>query len=441
MSRPHSTLSRDDSASDRYSFELSVRSSQISRLEPIRIKRRFEDAAERLRGRGKLKALPTLSESVQARASEPGTSTTHENNLNQATPQGLPRREPQVVANGHTPLLPARTDDQFRNDDCSGLKKWSKHALRLTWIVLFSNYANLLLLLIPFAFVGRALCWPNEAVLILNGVIMLPFTLMVAIATEQLGTRLGLGFAGVLSYSFSNAGTIIVSCVLLNRGETLVVQTSLLGAIVFNLLAIMSCQYVAGGIAYSEQDFNSTVANVNGSVLPLSASSITLPAILRQVQGEESVVVVSRQLAISSLVIYVALLFFQSKTHASFYDPEGAWDSIIEERESELRMLSPPPAFILLIAATAMLTAATEFFVDALNDATAHHSISRTFIGFIFLPLVSNAMSYITEVRDAWKNKMDKASIMSIGCSIQIALFIIPVTVLVGWGIGKDMTL
>lgn len=50
-------------------------------------------------------------------------------------------------------------------------------------------------------------------------------------------------------------------------------------------------------------------------------------------------------------------------------------------------------------------------------------------------------MAHFTEIGDAWRDKLDKATTTAVGCSVQLALFIIPLTVVVGWGINKDMTL
>lgn len=315
--------------------------------------------------------------------------------------------------------------------------RWLYTRLWMIWLILRSNHANLFLIFIPIGYVGRIVHWPAETVLVLNGLAMLPLTQLVALSTEELGARLGDPVADVLSYSFGNAGTIIISCILLRRNETLVVQTSLLGAMVFNLLAVMGCLYLVGGINRMEQAFNMTMAQLNGSVLILSIGTITLPAILRQVQGEESVVIVSRQLAITSIMIYFSLLIFQFWSHRRLFEVETCSDSLEEEELS----LPPLTALSLLTISTATLTAATEFFVDTLDDVTARHGISRTFIGFIFLPLVSNALAHFAEVGDAFRDRMDKAATVAIGCTVQIALFILPVSVLVGWAISADMTL
>lgn len=306
-------------------------------------------------------------------------------------------------------------------------------------IVLRSNYANVLLLLLPLAYAGRALHWPSEVVLILNGLSMLPLTLLVALGTEELGTNIGPTFAALMAYSFGNVGTIIISCILLRRGEILVVQTSLLGAIVFNLLVVVGCQYITTGIRREQSRFHETMASVNGSTLLLAMANIALPAVLRQVQDEGSVIKVSRGLAIMLIPLYAIMLFFRFWSHSRRLEL-APWEDD-EEEEEEPSILAAIPALALLIAATTALTANTEFFVDTLDDVTSHHDISRTFIGFIFLPLVSNALSHFTELGDAWRDKMDKAANVAFGCSVQIALFILPLSVLVGWALKQNMAL
>lgn len=54
---------------------------------------------------------------------------------------------------------------------------------------------------------------------------------------------------------------------------------------------------------------------------------------------------------------------------------------------------------------------------------------------------MSSAAEHVTAVTVAKKNKMDLAIGVAIGSSIQIALFITPVMVLIGWWTRKDMPL
>jgi Ca2+:H+ antiporter len=62
-------------------------------------------------------------------------------------------------------------------------------------------------------------------------------------------------------------------------------------------------------------------------------------------------------------------------------------------------------------------------------------------VGLIILPVVGNAVEHISAVSVAMKNKMDLALGVALGSSVQIALFVLPVTVVVGWFTGREMTM
>jgi len=59
----------------------------------------------------------------------------------------------------------------------------------------------------------------------------------------------------------------------------------------------------------------------------------------------------------------------------------------------------------------------------------------------ILLPIVGNAAEHVTAVVVSYKNKMDLALGVAIGSSMQIALFVTPFLVILGWIIGQPMTL
>jgi Ca2+:H+ antiporter len=59
----------------------------------------------------------------------------------------------------------------------------------------------------------------------------------------------------------------------------------------------------------------------------------------------------------------------------------------------------------------------------------------------VLLPIVGNAAEHLTAVSAAMKNKLDLAMGVALGSSMQIALFVTPFTVLVGWVISEPMTL
>ncbi|KAK3047164.1 hypothetical protein LTS18_013203, partial [Coniosporium uncinatum] len=104
--------------------------------------------------------------------------------------------------------------------------------------------------------------------------------------------------------------------------------------------------------------------------------------------------------------------------------------------------MSRTAAVVLLLASTALVAVCAEFMVDAIPEMIADSpSVSQAFIGLIVLPIVGNAAEHVTAVTVATRNKMDLAIGVAIGSSIQIAIFVTPLVVILGWCMEKDMSL
>lgn len=103
--------------------------------------------------------------------------------------------------------------------------------------------------------------------------------------------------------------------------------------------------------------------------------------------------------------------------------------------------LSRTSAVLLLLASTGLVAVCAEFLVASINYLVDNTGVSEAFIGLIVLPIIGNAAEHVTAVTVAGKNKMDLAIGVAVGSSIQIALFVTPVVVLLGWALQKDMSL
>lgn len=112
------------------------------------------------------------------------------------------------------------------------------------------------------------------------------------------------------------------------------------------------------------------------------------------------------------------------------------------EDQGETPQLSKWTAFITLAISTALVAICAEFMVDSIDAITKGGAVSRTFVGLILLPIVGNAAEHATAVTVACKDKMDLAIGVAVGSSMQIALLVIPFTVVLGWILGNnDMNL
>ena len=285
------------------------------------------------------------------------------------------------------------------------------------------------------------------------------------------------------------------SIIALVKDQTLIVQTSLIGSMLSNLLLVMGMCFFFGGINRFEQNFNMTVAQTAASLLFLAVASLLIPTAFDEFAriGDLSqaadpsnpkphVADLSRGTSILLLIVYACYLFFQLKSHNKMFSEvsekaesrhvgtklknsrflpdrfrkgnsiDGAGegeasnshnnDDEDKEEEQEEPQLSIAVAIGLLAASTVLVALNAEFLVDSINDVTCGGGISKNFVGLILLPIVGNAAEHATAVTVAIKDKMDLAIGVAVGSSMQIALLVLPFTVVLGWILGKeDMTL
>jgi Ca2+:H+ antiporter len=170
-------------------------------------------------------------------------------------------------------------------------------------------------------------------------------------------------------------------------------------------------------------------------LLALSSTALVLPTPFAEyyVIEDEHVLAVSRFAAVFLMAMYLQLLIFQLRTHAALFEDGG--------EEEELPRIPLSVALLSLFFVTLLVAVFSDFLVASIDGFTTESGISRTFVGLILIPIVGNAVEHMTAVTVAMKDKMDLAMGIAVGSCTQVALFVIPLTVLVGWACGKDMTL
>lgn len=227
----------------------------------------------------------------------------------------------------------------------------------------------------------------------------------------------------------------------------------MLGSILSNILLVLGCCFFVGGLRYSEQSFNSTVASTMSSLMAVASASLIIPATLYAAMSSSSkdtdttknILFLSHGTSIILLMIYVMYLYFQLRSHADLFEEtptNGSEEAgAAEEEEEEERLLSPWAATVALIAVTVLVAMCADYLVGAIDPIVAKTGMSKTFIGLVLIPIVGNAAEHVTAVVVAYKDKMDLAIGVAIGSSLQIALFVTPFLVILGWIMGVEMTL
>ncbi|GAB7365940.1 hypothetical protein MBLNU230_g7268t1 [Neophaeotheca triangularis] len=323
--------------------------------------------------------------------------------------------------------------------------RWPMNFLHLSWLTLASNYVNVLLVFVPAGIILGIMDINPTAIFVVNFLAIVPLAALLSFATEELSAKLGQTLGGLMNATFGNAVELIVSIIALQKGEIRIVQASMLGSILSNILLVLGCCFVASGIRRSESTFNETVASTMSSLMAVAASSLIIPATLyaslqnSDVNSEKNILFLSHGTAIILLILYCLYLYFQLKSHAQLFDAETQQGE--EGESSEPEILGPVPAGICLVIVTVLVAICAEYLVDSIDSIVSSAGISKTFIGLILIPIVGNAAEHVTACVVAYKDKMDLAIGVAIGSSMQIALFVTPFLVILGWIIGQPMTL
>ena len=493
--------------------------------------------------------------------------------------------------------------------------------------ILFHSWVNVLLVFVPVGIAVHFAGVNENVVFAINAIAIIPLAGLLTFATESVAHRLGPTLGALINVSFGNAVELIIFIIALVKNEIRIVQASLIGSILANLLLILGMAFLIGGLEYQEQVYDSTVTQLSACLLALAVLSLLIPTAFHASFNDNDlanrqVLKLSRGTSIILLVVYVLYLLFQLKSHAYLYkgvsqqvideqshpgflsrfdstsssssstassrtgserkvskrqrvqaklgkkrhekvevedaieeasprtwnanlaevnekamklhelgpqapkpgiqkaltDPAatGAGASITSARPDAMsRGLSfrPPPVFrkqteglpqtqrqktpgsrphdlrrlqsplrvesapsstdakdkqrfdghprspsppktesdeppmsqtasiILLLVSTVLIALCAEFLVGSINHLVSNSPLSEAFIGLIILPIVGNAAEHVTAVTVAAKNKIDLALGVSLGSSIQIALFVTPIVVILGWILDKDMSL
>lgn len=320
-------------------------------------------------------------------------------------------------------------------------------------LICFSSPVNILLVFVPFGLIWGYAGFSHTWVFVFNFLAIVPLAAILANATEQLANKAGSTIGGLLNATFGNAVELIVSIIALREGQVRIVQASMLGSLLSNLLLVLGFCFVFGGYNRLQQRFNQTAAQTMSSLLAISCASLLIPAAFRATIPydkkfdwviQDKILSLSRGTAIILLIVYVLFLVFQlGSHHAIFEQQEEETEEVISQYSGQPKAhaLSIKSALVFLLVATMVVSICADFLVGTIDNVVESTGLSKTFIGLIIIPIVGNAAEHVTSVMVAMKNKMDLALSVAIGSSLQIALFVTPFMVLVGWMIDVPMTL
>ncbi|KAI9882218.1 MAG: hypothetical protein M1823_006034 [Watsoniomyces obsoletus] len=215
--------------------------------------------------------------------------------------------------------------------------------LRALKMILCYSWINILLVFVPVGIAVHAAHLNHTVIFVINALAIVPLAALLGYATESIARRMGDTVGALMNVTFGNAVELIIlfdslarvmgvelvanmlgSIIALVKNEIRIVQSSLVGSILANLLLIMGMGFLLGGLRFREQIYNSTVTQMSACLLSLSVTSLLLPtafhaAFTDNLKADRAVLKVSRGTSVILLFIYVLYLLFQLKSHAYMY--------------------------------------------------------------------------------------------------------------------------
>ncbi|RUT07305.1 calcium/proton exchanger [Dulcicalothrix desertica PCC 7102] len=299
-----------------------------------------------------------------------------------------------------------------------------------------------MLVFVPICFITEWLHLNPVIVFLASGLAIVPLAARIANSTEEIASVIGSSLGGLLNATFGNATEMIISIVALKAGLVDVVKASITGTIIANLLLALGAAITLGGLRFKEQNFQPTVARMNASSLNLALVVLLTPTAIDFTSQGLELATINNFSAVASvllLLFYVLSLLFSIKTHKYVYEVGTTEGEEVDYTTHESKPLWQP--IIILLVCTIVLVFVSDILVESLEKAITTLGLSELFTGVILIPLFGGAVEYITAATFAIKNKMDLAVAVAMGSSLQIAMFVAPVLVLVGQFIGQPMNL
>jgi len=274
---------------------------------------------------------------------------------------------------------------------------------------------------------------------VVSAVGILGLAWVVGLSTERLGAVAGPQVGGVLNATFGNIAELIIAFFALRAGLIDVVKASITGSIIGNLLFVLGLSLLIGGLRNGTQVFDRRVAGSNAALLVLAAVGLFIPAVFSASNGgtgsQDRLIAESAFVAVILVICYALALVFQfrhpAETLGGHEAASGhggpAWSGRV--------------AIGVLLVAAVLLTILSEALVRSIEPFIEQFGLSPFFVGVILIPTIGNLSEHLVAVQLAWRNRIEFSLAVSFGSSLQVALFVAPVLVLLGLIVGQPMDL
>jgi Ca2+:H+ antiporter len=256
--------------------------------------------------------------------------------------------------------------------------------------------------------------------------------MIVGDATEQLGSRLGPGATGILQSGLGNLPELFVAIFALRAGLANVVQAALIGSILGNSLLVFGMALFLGGLKNGTQRFKSEPPRMIVTLMLLAVSALIIPTLASLVHTPAAPHIDDLDIvvAVILLIMLAASVYFSIKGDAA----------VVPHKDQTGEVLWPLSITVIILAgAGAGAAFVSDWFVEALQPAMSSLGISETFAGLVIVAIAGNAIENLIGIQLAWRNQTDYAVSVILNSSLQIALGLFPILIILSFVLGGSI--
>lgn len=312
--------------------------------------------------------------------------------------------------------------------------------------MLARSWKWILLACAPVAVAADIMEMGSVPVFVLSALAVIPLAAFIGESTGHLARHLGPSAGALINATFGNLAEMIIAIFAVRAGLLEVVKASLTGSILGNLLFVGGLSMLVGGWKRDSQKFNRLSSEATAGQMVIATAALLLPALFFYSGGGEShpelMHEVSVGTAIILLVTYAAGLWFTFRTHQHLLrSGETGAHAMPGHGDDDEPLWSMARASGTLAAASVVMAVVAEGLVGAVEDVGHQWGLNEVFLGVVVLAMIGNAAENSAAVRFSHRNRMDLAINIVMQASVQIALFVTPVLVLLSFPLGHPLDL
>ena len=253
-------------------------------------------------------------------------------------------------------------------------------------------------------------------------------------ATEQLGSRFGPGVTGILQSALGNLPELFVCIFALRAGLDKVVQAALIGSILGNSLLVLGLAILVGGLKNGTQRFQSEAPRMMATLTILAFAGLAIPTVTAMFHTSASAHLNTLDvfLAIVLLIIFTASVIFSLKGDEALVSPK-------KDDGKPAARWSLALTITVLACAGVGAGFVSDWFVTALQPAMKSLGINDVFAGLVIVAIAGNAIENVVGIQLAYRNQADYAMSVIMNSTLQVALGLFPLLVLLSFVLGGSI--